>query len=177
MLEHLQVSTIPSDYNLLPHIWNLPLSQCKETLQKPEEVQESQYNMRGSKGSPRIPSKNILFFPSMHMWKKCLWNNGSLHNISSQKCWNYLSTDSKVFAAAIPCSDLLKTCVLHSLLLSWTWTGKTVMTLLFAFGFSEHSAKVFLKKTKKELPVKNQNLLFLTNNCFHWVTERLPPPY
>lgn len=92
MLEQLQVATILSDYNLLPHIWNLPLSQCKETLQKPEEVQESQYNTRGSKGSPRILSKNILLFPSMQMWKKCLWNNSTLQNTSTQKRWNYLST-------------------------------------------------------------------------------------
>lgn len=65
---------------------------AKKLYNKPEELQESLYNKRGAKGSPRILSKNILLYPSMHMWKKCLWNNCSLQNISTHKCWNYLST-------------------------------------------------------------------------------------
>lgn len=65
---------------------------ARKLYKKPEELQESLYNKRGAKGSPRILSKNILLYPSMHMWKKCLWNNCSLQNISTHKCWNYLST-------------------------------------------------------------------------------------
>lgn len=69
---------------------------AKEPHKKPEELRESLYNNSITKGSPRIPSKNILLCPSIHMWKKkkkkCLRSNCSSHNISLQKCWNYLST-------------------------------------------------------------------------------------
>lgn len=95
-LEQLQVYTSLSDYNLPPYMLNLPLSQCKETLQKAwrtPRISVKQERHKGeSKNPPRILSKNILLCPSMHMWKKCLWNNCSLQNISTQKCWNYLST-------------------------------------------------------------------------------------
>lgn len=124
------------------------LSQCKETLQKPEEVQECQYNTRGSKGSPRILSKNILVFPSMHMWKKCLWNNGSLQNTSTQKCWNYLSAQQR------------SVCSCHTVLWSaenlcaafppppWTWRGGRRQSWPFFRFFRAQYTSLTLKKEK-----------------------------
>lgn len=96
----------------------------KKHYKKPEEFQESLYNEKGAKGSPRILSKSIFFCPSTHMWKNRLWNNCSLQNISTQKCWNYLSTQKRRVCSCCRSQFWsVKTCVLHPLLFSCTWSG------------------------------------------------------
>lgn len=95
---------------------------AKEPHKKPEELRESLYNNSITKGSPRIPSKNILLCPSIHMWKKKKKSASEVtaaRTTSASRSAEITSPpETEVFAAAaIPCSGQLEICVLCSLLL------------------------------------------------------------
>lgn len=161
-------------------MWKLPLSQCKETQlnKKPEKLQESLYNTTGTKGSPRILSKNISHCPSMHMWKKCLWNNCSLQNISTQKSWNYLSTQQRgVCICCRPLSWLVGNlrATLPPLLLNMGSREKTEswpFCSVLAFQRAVHQLQSFKKKKKTTHQPKNHH----KNPTNHKAAHQEPNP-
>jgi len=115
----------------------------KELHKKPEELRESLYNKSIAKRSPRIPSENILLCPNIHMWKKCLHNNCSLHNIGLHKFWSYSPAWKQSICSH--CHPWNPECCAPAA--SWTRTEESrqrcapmATTFLSAFGFYQTTA-------------------------------------
>ena len=100
-LERLQVYTSLSGYSLPPYMWNPPLSQWKETLQKAQRTPRISVQQERCKGDSNNPKQKIFCFVQVRTCGKSASETTALCKTSAHRSAEIASPpEREAFAAA-----------------------------------------------------------------------------